>query len=489
MKNRFLLVTLILPFSLRAQEPAPVTTRDDAAGERLRQWVAEGTAAGLSGIRYDNRDAGHSRLEPGRYPQLTALAYSDAQRAEKKDYGPPETVHPFPVIGNASLSGPAVGGASIPRLFYGKPDGIAFLTKQYLGNQLYVFPEHQDHDPDLGDLYAVNSPLLLISQGSSGSDLPLLEAVAMTMASFSPEVRRFLERQKLLMPVVQQILRSSLNTLKTRDDYLSSAAHPSAFPAEWLDLDAMMNHAHAMTIATLPPLIQIETVAATEAPRPGIDFYESTEFQRETLSERGFVIARVFRGMARERELTARVTGIREWSGRPLQIHWRLLRGDPDLVTITRSETAPEATIRVKWNGETMPAPAFPAPIRSRRVEIGVFADDGENFSPPCFITFSFLPNENRRYDAEGRILETDYHFEGAFTDITLSSEKPWRDLYHYHKDGEPDGWTREEEGRETVRFDSEGRILREGKALPVTYGIDEATKHLRAVEAAADPK
>lgn len=487
MKIGFLLASLLFSPALIAQDVTPVTTRQDVDGERLNRWFAEGSAAGLVGIRYDNRDAGHSRLDLGPYPQLTPLTYSEAQLAEKKDYGPPEVIHPFPVLGNASLSGPAVGGASIPRLFFGKRDGLAFLTNQYLGNQLYVFPEHEDHDPQFGDLYAVNSPFLLISQGSSGSDLPLLEAVAMTVASFSPEVRRFLERQKLLMPVVQQILRSSQKTVRVREDYLTVAAHPTAFPAEWIDVAKMMDRAHAMTIATLPPLIQIETVAATEAPRPGIDFFESTEFQSETLSERGFVIARVFRGMSRERELTARVTGIREWSGRPLQIHWRLLRGNPELVTITRSDSSPEATIRVQWHGKPADAPAFPKPIAGHRVEIGVFADDGINYSPPCFITFHFLSNERRRYDDEGRIQETDYRFDGSFTDITLTSEKPWRDVYHYDKNGKPTGWTREEENKAAVQFDAGGRMMRDGKAVPVRYEVDEATKHLHAVGAGGE--
>lgn len=483
MKTRFLPALLMLCGVLRAQEPAPPATPADAARERLRLWVAEGSAAGLAKVWYDNRDAGHSRLDLTRYPQLRDWVYSEGQKAEKKDYGPPSQIHPAIVFGNASLSGPAVGGASIPRLFYGKREGIGFLTNQYFANHLYVFPEHQDHDAGLGDLYAVNSPLLLISQGSSGSDLPLLDAMLMTMASFPPGVQDFLERQKLLMPVLQQILRSSLKPLKSREDYLSGAAHPSVFPAEWIDLAAMMDRAHGMTVQTLPPMLQLMLVDESSPGRAGADLFEDPEFQYESLADRGAVIARVFRGMARERELRVRVTGIREWSGRPLQVHWRLLRGDPDLVTITRSETAPEATIRVRWHEGPTGAAAFPAPIASRRVEIGVFADDGVSYSPPCFVTFYFLPNERRRYDDRDRILEADYRFEGAFTDVTLTATKPWRDLYHYDKtSGTLTGWTREEDGKPPVEFDAAGHRLQDGKAIPVRYELDPETRRLRAV-------
>lgn len=461
------------------------TTRTDAAGVLLREWFAAGTAAGHAGDYYDNRDGGHSALDLATFPQLRALPYLESQREQKKDYGPPGEIRPETVIGNASLSGPAVGGASIPRLLYSTREGLGFLSAQYLANQLYVFPEHEDHDhwisPGIGwgDLYAVNSPYLLISQGSSGSDLPILRAVAMTLASFKPEVKDQLRRQKLLMPVVQQILRSSLKTLENREDYLTASAHPSAFSADLIDEEKMMRAAQAMTLQTLPPLFQLELVRESPAPKSGVNFFEGPGRESESLADQGMVIARVFRGMDREREITVRVARVQEWAGRPVRIHWRVLRGDAESVTLTQSETAPEATIRVKW---TKPGWTAPGPLRitSRRIEIGVFADNGESYSPPCFVTFYFLPNEQRRYDDQDRILETNYLFNGSFTDVTLTSTKPWRDLYHYdQRSGALTGWTREEEGKDPVEFDSEGRLLKDGKAQPVRYEIDPASHRL----------
>ena len=87
---------------------------------------------------------------------------------------------------------------------------------------------------------------------------------------------------------------------------------------------------------------------------------------------------------------------------------------------------------------------------------------------------------EQRRYDDRDRILETDYRFNGTFTDITLTSTKPWRDLYHYDKEsGALTGWTREEEGKAPVEFDAGGRLLQEGGARPVRYEIDATTHRL----------
>lgn len=471
---------------LSAEETKPaVTTRTDAAGALLQEWFKDGTAAGHAGDYYDNRDGGHSPLDPTRYPQLRPLPYLESQREQKKDYGPAAEIRPETVIGNASLSGPAVGGASIPRLFYSNREGMAFLAGQYLANQLFVYPEHEDHDPagvglsGHGDLYATNTPYLLISQGSSGSDQALLNAVAMTLASFQPAVKEELRRQKLLMPVVQQILRSSLKSVREREDYLTAEAHPSAFAAETIDEEKMMRTAQAMSLKTLPPIFHLELVRESPAPRPGIDFFEGPGHESESLADQGMVIARVFRGTAREREITVRVARVQEWAGRPLQIHWRVLRGDAEAVTITRSETAPEATIRVKWTEPGWPVPGSPG-LSSRRVEIGVFADNGETYSPPCFITCYFLPNERRRYDQQDRIRSIDYGYAGAFTDVTLTSPKPWRDLYHYDKNsGVLTGWTREEKEKTPLEFDGEGRLIEDGRALPVRYEIDPAAQRL----------
>jgi hypothetical protein len=471
--------------------PPPPTTRTDPNGLLLNQWFSEGTAAGHAGDYYDNRDGGHSRLDLAKYPQLRPLPYLDSQRVGKKDYGPPREIRTETVFGNASLSGSALGGASIPRMMASTREGLGFLAGQYLANQLYVFPEHQDHDPageglsGYGDLYAVNPPYLVISQGSSGSDQPFLDAIAMTMASFNPEVKEMLRKEKLLMPVVQQILRTSLKPLKQREDYLTALAHPTAFPAEWLDEERMMRAAQSLTPLTLPPMLQLEVMREPAPPRPGIDFFEGPAKESESLSDRGIVVARIVRGMGWERELTVRVTRTREWAGRPLQIHWRLLRGDPDLVTIERSATAPEATIRVKWHSGPIEAPGGIPGLSGHRVEIGVFADNGTDFSPPCFISFYFLPNERRTYDETGRILETDYAFPGSFADVTLTAQKPWRDRYRYDKDsGAPLGWTRSENGKAPVDFDADGRELLPEGPRRLTYEEDLVSRRLRFIPA-----
>ena len=60
----------------------------------------------------------------------------------------------------------------MPRQAYMNPRYREFLYKLYRGGNLFVFPEHRDHDPGengvggFGDLYPANTPYVVISQGN-----------------------------------------------------------------------------------------------------------------------------------------------------------------------------------------------------------------------------------------------------------------------------------------------------------------------------------
>ena len=167
--------------ALRAQEK--ITTRQDKVGQMLNQWAAEKTAAGLAHIAYENRDGQHSPLEQHLYPQLKFVPPPAEEAAKGQDKGPIGAVRPQPTVGNCSMAAPADQGGSLPRLYFTNPSGLMFLNQQYISNNLFIYPEHQDHDPGgngvdgWGDLYPANSAALLISQGSSLSDQPFLKAV------------------------------------------------------------------------------------------------------------------------------------------------------------------------------------------------------------------------------------------------------------------------------------------------------------------------
>src|SRR5262245_19413820 len=199
----------------------PVTTAEGELGDLLRAWYKHDMAAGNVGDWYDNRDREHSPLALATYPQLRKVAYSDEDRKAGLDWAWQRRVLPHVVFGNSSTSATAATSGSNPRSFYCFGENLRILEQQYLKNTLYVYPEHQDHDPGhnglgggYGDLFPTNTPYLLISQGSSGSDQPFLRVLPTVLASFRPDVKKKLVETGLLMPTVQMVLRSSSNHFK-----------------------------------------------------------------------------------------------------------------------------------------------------------------------------------------------------------------------------------------------------------------------------------
>src|SRR5258706_512776 len=231
------ILALVLPSTARAQS---------TLAQLLRQWQADGTAAGNQGDYYDNRDRGHSELKLDPYPGMLKIPYTEQDRKNNRDWGAQFSVIPRVVLGNSSTSSPPTATGSNTRIYYTNRGGIEFLYQQYTHNNLYVYPEHRDHDPGhnglpehgsdggFGDLFPANTPYLITSQGSSFTDQPFLKAIAGTLASFRPEVKKKLVETGLLMPTIQMIFRISNRSVEPRQ-YLTPYAHQTVFDSNWVD--------------------------------------------------------------------------------------------------------------------------------------------------------------------------------------------------------------------------------------------------------------
>src|SRR5207248_5247263 len=156
------------------------------------------------------------------------------------------------VLGNASVAMVVQPfWRSMTRLGYTNPRAIQVLAGQYANSHLYFYPEHHDHDPGhngqgggFGDVMPANTPYLITSQGSSGSDRVFLDAVACTLAAFRPEVKKELIKHNALMPAVQMVFRSSNKRVEKPEDYLTGRAHPSAFEGKEVDVLRMAQAGH-----------------------------------------------------------------------------------------------------------------------------------------------------------------------------------------------------------------------------------------------------
>lgn len=387
---------------------AQVTTRGDAVGTLLNEWYRAGTATGLSAITYENRDNQHSPLNTSQYPQLQVFKHDAASGLPT---GPAALVRKNPTVGNCSMAAAAVQGGSLPRFYQMDPAGTSFVMMQYLANNLIVYPEHQDYDigangiGGYGDLYPINNCCSIITQGSSGTDQPFLNAVLSAIAAFSPETQEVLIRQRVLMPTVQAIFRQS-NKMVIKDlDYFSGNAHPVVFDSAQLNEEKMIRLAHEMTPAKIPPLVQISAVEETELVA-GRHYFEKPSPLTHKLASTPVSIARVMRGNVEEYGMILDLSKTADLMKRPVKILFQVLQGDPKLVRLDYSGVGPYARLRVRWHPPMITATG----IRSHRVDIAVFATNGISFSAPAIISFYMLPNERRFYDQGGRLSEIDYH-------------------------------------------------------------------------------
>jgi len=416
-------ILLALPFPYRTgalgqdKKPdltsRPITTAQGEVGDLLRKWWKEGTAAGNVGDIYDNRDRAHSQLDLARFPQLRQLDYTEEEIKQGRHWAAQRVILPGVVFGNSSTSAhPRVGGSNV-RMYYTLPKGLEFLYRQYTRNNLYIYPEHRDHDPGrtgpeegFGDLFPTNTPYVITSQGSSGSDQPFMRAVPLTLAAFRPEVKKQLIEKGFLMPTVQLILRASGKQLKETDDYLTGKAHPTVFEGSLVDEVKMVKMAHDIRLENIPAAIQMRVVEE-DVPTPGRDFFEPAGIS-EKLADTPVVIARIFRGKDRSRRMVVSAAKSIDLNKRPLKYHWVLLRGDPTRVRITPlGDDKSQAEIVVDYQERRPISPG--APLESNRVDIGVFAHNGEYYSAPGFITYFTLDHEARIYDKTGKIVEIGY--------------------------------------------------------------------------------
>lgn len=412
MRDLFLPLLALLPLA-GATAADPITARTDEVGRLLNEWAAARSAAGLAAITYENRDDKHSMLPLRLWPGLQTHVFSKEDEAAGRAKGPAGLIRKQPVIGNCSMAAPADRGGSLARFYFMKPEGNRFLAAQYLANQLFIYPEHQDHDPGgngvggWGDLFPLNSPAVLISQGSSGSDQPFLQAVLSAIAALPPDTQRRLIERRLLSPVVQFLLRRHNRVVASDEDYLTGKAHPVVFSSAMLDEKKMVLAANAMLPGAVPPLAAIEVVEETQL-EAGVHFFETEKTAAHRLADTPVSIARVFRGNQAEYELVISAARSQDLLGRPLKLRVAVLQGDPALVRIEPQPNQALTRVAVRWQPPALTTPAGSA-TRSHRVDIGFFADNGVSLSPPAILSLYMLPNERRFYDEQGRVAEIHY--------------------------------------------------------------------------------
>ncbi len=463
-----------------------IDSSNDKVGQRIQAWYEEGSAAGNVGDCYENRDGGHSKLPLHRFQQFANITYDSSLKKQKANFGVKVNIaNDRPSIINASLAmmeKPA--SRSMARLILHNAEFSSQLYSFYRLSDFIFYPEHKDYDQ--ADCFAVNTPYLIISQGSSGSDRPFMFAVAQTLASFHPAVKERLHQRGLLAPTVQMIMRWNYQGIGNADNYLTGNAHPTAFDGKKLDRSGMANMAHAMTSDCLPPLAMIQMVSE-QSSVSGVDNFDAGA--SEHLLDTPCAIGRIARDLAETRTFQVSAEESFDVHGRPLTFHWRVLRGDTSKITITPlNDAGSRAEISIRYQ-PNVTAPDQPD-LRTHRVDIGVFVDNGFYYSAPAFISIYYPPNEERVYDEHGTLQSVRYlsplDMPGE-ADMLLIYNKPWTDDYHY-ENGQLTGWTRTMHDGESSEFDASGQLFESGwfsdsTPNPATYTTSRTSVGLQTVQ------
>jgi len=262
------------------------------------------------------------------------------------------------------------------------------------------------------------------------------------------------------VPTVQMVFRRSLQNVRSRADYFSGAAHPSAFDGFEINPARMVSLANSIKPDAIPPRVRIE-VTQEDLGTEGRDFFG--DGLSEQLFDTPSAIARVWRSARYQRTMTVSVGDTADPNGRKLGFEWHLLQGDPSRVKIEPAEDGRSARITLDWHEPFRISDDNP--VVTSRVDIGVFANNGAHDSAPAILSWYFPPEEARSYapgtDGSLRIAAIDYAGRPqAYADPMLIPRADWRDDYHYAPDGTLLGWTRTR-GERSDDYDADGaRIL-----------------------------
>ncbi len=465
-----------------------------AALELLRDHMRRGRAAGNHGDLYDNRDRGHSALKPEDHPQLAHVTYAPAARAADLDYGLNESLL-FGAITLGNSSTALTGGPfwrSLPRLALTRADGTGPLRlwQNAAANHLYVYPAHKDMTDETGDLFPANTPYILVSRGSSGSDQPILSALVLALAALRPETKARLAEEGLVVPTLQMIFRRSLQSVRARETYLSGEAHPAAFEGFTVNAARMVSLAQSIAADAIPAEARLRVVEE-DLGTEGVDFFG--QGLSEVFFDTPSAVARVWRSRTGRRSMLLSAEDSRDANGRDLAFDWRLLQGDLEKVTIEPLEGGRQARVTLDWHD---PFPISEEnPRVTARIDIGLFASNGVHDSAPAILSWYFPPHEARRYvpgpDGAPRLAELDHAARpDTYADPMLLPRAAWRDDFHYDEAGTLTGWTRSRPGGPTDNYTAEGRrLLAPGRTEAVVYPLARAASGtLEVTETSALP-
>ncbi len=332
--------------------------------------VVAGQAAGYGGLAYHDMDNGHAVAGTGGMTGLetkinqayvgTDPWHSDAARI---------------VIANQSQAyNFADGWMSMPR-----NGNLTQITNLWEQSKLFVWPEHRDHGRQ--DYYAWQTPALVLSQGSSGSELDEVLKLLHILAAMPSAVRTTLHQERLLMPTLAMLHRRARVT--TDLDYLTPAPHASALADADVARDGIALAA-SLRAGELPPLVGLTLEQTSIPPAWAALGFRQIESSKVAMTWSATTAPATAPG-EQWRAIVDLAPASRDLGGRRLYFFARVMRGDPAHVTVTQLDGS-RFEIAADWPAEHT-ARVNGHDRGSRRATIGFVAHNGLWMSAPAFVS------------------------------------------------------------------------------------------------------
>lgn len=331
---------------------------------------------GNDGDLYFNRDRGHSALAVKDFPGVTSVQMSAAAKEKGVDLDFPNTAFRYPVFGNCSralVSGPL--WRSLPRaLVTSQAFRLKAISGFYLSNQIWVFPVVNDCPPlgRYGDVFASQTPYWIATQGRSWSDQYYLKAALEVSRSLDPVVKKEIVERGHLAPTIQAIIRKSLKSVTDETEYLTEKAHPTAFPANGLDMEKLKTLSSSLSKDSIPPVAVIKGVAVGQTKNGG---------NAARMPELTYVSACAWAFVLRSGDISRTFVIAADGAG---EYEFSVVHGAPGAAKIEKLR--PDVA-RVTLDKSLI--------TQSNRVDIAIFGKTpSSNWGAPAFVSFAVLDPE-----------------------------------------------------------------------------------------------
>ncbi len=347
---------------------------DPCGGAGTRDCVTNlalaGSAAGWTGLSYHDMDDGHAAYDTSAMVGIESKINHLGVGADPWHRDEARIV----VANQSEAYVGAEGTWSIPRGIE-----IGGLEELWEESKIFLWPEHRDHG--VADFYPWMVPTLVLSQGSSGSELDEIGKLLFILGAFaSADLRSQMHEAAALMPALTMIHRRA--RVATDLEYVSAAAHPAAFMDAASDVSGI-TLAQAVRAEEIPPVanvsIEEETVPAT---------WDDAGFAPilEGIYARAWAPpAAPAASPAGTFEAVVDLEGSLDANGRRLVFFASLVRGDPAHARVTRID---RSRFRVDFEWPEDHAEVVAGQSRtSRRATFAFFAHNGVWLSAPAFVS------------------------------------------------------------------------------------------------------